>query len=107
MSLEKGANEVLKVTFTPSNASNKTVTWVSTKPEIATVNDGIVMGVNTGSTEIFAKCGNASAKCDVSVVISATSVSLSETSISLKVGDTREINKIVYPFFIFYIISLD
>ena len=90
ITLEKGGNEVLSVSFTPSNASDKTVSWVSSDPGIATVSDGIVVGVATGSTEIIAKCGNATAKCAVTVVISAKGISLDKTSLGFKALNQTE-----------------
>lgn len=90
ITLEKGGNEVLSVSFTPSNASDKTVSWVSSDPGIATVSDGIVVGVATGSTEVIAKCGNATAKCAVTVVISARGISLDKTSLEFKALNQTE-----------------
>jgi len=66
--LGKAANEVLTVTFTPANAKDKSVTWASSNPAIATVADGIVVGVTPGVTEIVAKCGDALDKCRVTVL---------------------------------------
>ena len=76
ITLEKGGNKVLEVKFTPENATNKLLTWVSPNTSIVTVTDGVVVGVATGSTEIIVKSGNLTDKCQVTVVISATSVDL-------------------------------
>lgn len=37
LTLEKGGNETLTVTFTPSNTTNKALTWVSSNRSIAEV----------------------------------------------------------------------
>ncbi|MBP5397155.1 MAG: Ig domain-containing protein [Bacteroidales bacterium] len=95
--LERGGNAVLAVTVTPSNATDKTVSWVSTDPGIATVSDGVVIAVSTGTTEIIAKSGNYYDKCVVSVVISATSVNLNASKIELFVGKTAQLSASVLP----------
>ena len=79
ITLEKGGNKVLEVKFTPENATNKALTWVSSNTSIVTVTDGIVVGVGPGTTEIIVKSGNFTDKCTVTVVSPATSVSLDQT----------------------------
>lgn len=97
LTLEKGTNEVLTVSYTPSNTTNKTVTWVSSNTGIATVTDGIVVGVAPGSTEIVAKCGNASAKCSVTVVISATGIQLNQTEVVMNKGASITLTATLTP----------
>ena len=97
ITIEKGGNTVLYVKFTPENATNKNVTWVSSNTSIATVVDGIVVGVAQGSTEIIAKSGNFTDKCQVTVVISATSVSLDQTELALALGETATLTATVLP----------
>ena len=67
--LKEGENETLTVSFTPSDATNQSITWLSSDPRIATVKDGIVTGVTPGHTEIVARCGSLTAQCDVTVVV--------------------------------------
>lgn len=69
LTLEKGANAILTVTYAPSDVTKKDITWVSSNTSIATVNEGIVVGVETGEAEIIAKCGEAVDRCKVLVVI--------------------------------------
>ena len=97
ITLEKGGNKVLEVKFTPSNASNKSVTWVSSNTSVATVTDGVVVGVAPGSTEIIAKSGNFTDKCQVTVVVSATSVILDLTELTLSPGETATLKATVLP----------
>ena len=97
ITLEKGGNKVLEVKFTPSNATNKSVTWVSSNTSIATVTDGIVVGVAPGSTEIIVKSGNFIDKCQVMVVISAASVSMDLTELTLPSGETATLKATVLP----------
>ena len=97
ITLEKGASEALTVTYTPSNTTNKDIIWVSSNSGIATVMDGIVVGVATGSTEILAKCGDVTDKCKVTVVLSATGIRLDKTSLELVKGDSETIIATVEP----------
>lgn len=97
LTLEKGANETLSVTFTPSNVTNKAVTWVSSDKSIADVTDGNVVAVNAGSTEIVVKQGNLTDKCTVAVVISAKSITLNKESVELTVGGSETLTATVEP----------
>lgn len=52
--VERGKTTILTATLTPENSTD-TVEWISDKPEIVTVKDGIVTGVKAGSATITAK----------------------------------------------------
>lgn len=97
LTLEKGANYVLKVKYTPSNTTMKDITWVSSNTSIATVEDGIVVGVASGSTEIIAKCGDVTDKCKVTVVVSATGIKINKTSLELYLNDTETLVATIEP----------
>ena len=60
-----GTEVTLKAVLTPS--SDKEVTWESADTSIATVNDGVVKGVKSGTTTITATCDGVTAKCTVYV----------------------------------------
>lgn len=59
----------LSATVSPSNASNKNVTWSTSNPNVATVNNGVVTPVNPGTTVITVTTvdGNKTASCNVTV----------------------------------------
>ena len=97
ITLEKNANEVLTVTFTPSNVTNKTLTWVSSNSSVATVTDGIVVGTGIGSTEIIVKNGDLTDKCRVTVVIPASFISINCNYIELYVGETFSLETSLKP----------
>jgi len=65
-----GGTETLIATITPSNAANRNVTWSSSAPAIATVNNGLATGVTVGSATITVTTqdGGYSATCAVTVV---------------------------------------
>ena len=66
--LEKNGDALtIKVNFTPTDATDKTVTWESKDPTIATVENGVVTPVGVGITTITAKSGELSATCEVFV----------------------------------------
>lgn len=74
LSLEVDSNTTLTVTVSPSNATNKTVTWASSAPNIASVSNGVVTGVGVGNAVITATTvdGGKTATCTVSVTQSST-----------------------------------
>lgn len=66
--LKVGESYTLLPTIYPSNATNKTVTWKSSNPSVATVNvAGKVVAVSTGTTTITANASGAIALCGVTV----------------------------------------
>lgn len=75
ISLNKSTLEVqingtylLEATISPSNATDKTITWESDHPEIATVDNGKVKGIAEGGCTITATTSNGkTATCSVTV----------------------------------------
>jgi len=84
--LEKGAREILTVSFTPSKTNKKDISWKSTDEDVAVVSGGTVVGIAPGIAEIIAKCGEATDKCKVTVVVSATGIKLDTTLLELHVA---------------------
>jgi alpha-amylase len=63
-------NKTLQLTATvnPDNADDKTVTWSSSDPTVASVSDtGLVKALKAGKVVITAACGGKSATCEVTV----------------------------------------
>ena len=68
VSLQKGESTALTATVSPSNATDKTVTWKSSNTKVATVSSvGKVTAKATGTATITATAGNKSASCKVTV----------------------------------------
>ena len=68
-SLQIGESETLTATVTPADATNKNITWESSNPAVATVNNGQVKAIAEGAATITVKTvdGNKTATCSVSV----------------------------------------
>lgn len=81
-----GATTTITATVAPSNASNKTVTWSSNVPGVATVNaSGVVTGVAAGNAIITAltQSGGFTASSTVTVTPVSTTPCTNPTAITL------------------------
>lgn len=69
VTLKVGETYQLKETILPENATDKTVTWISSNTKAATVSGGAVTAVGTGSAVIIVKTnsGTKTASCTVTV----------------------------------------
>lgn len=67
LSLKVKDTDTLVATITPSDADDKTVTWESSSPSVATVSNGTVTAVGEGTTTITAKASSFIAQCTVTV----------------------------------------
>ena len=102
MTLTVGDVGQLIATVGPENATDKTVTWTSSKESVATVDaTGKVTAVAEGTATIKAKAGSISTTCIVTVkaaTVAVTSVTLDKTELALTVGDADvQLNVTVTP----------
>ena len=98
--LEVGGTVSLNATVSPSNATDKTVTWSSSNANVATVSGGIVKAVGEGTATITASAGGKKATCQVTVSpvrIAVTGISLDKPDVSLAVGDTTRLMATITP----------
>ena len=100
LKLMVGETATLTATVKPDDATDKTVTWSSLDPKVATVKDGEVTAVKAGTAKITAKAGEKTVTCDVTVkapVIAVTSVTLDKTTLSLEEGKSATLTATVKP----------
>lgn len=69
IAIKVGESETLTPTITPEDATNKKVSWTSSNDEVATVEDGKIVGVKPGSVTITVTTedGAKTAECSVTV----------------------------------------
>ena len=72
LTLTEGDSETLTATVSPSNATDKTVTWNVSPGGYATVSGGVVTALKEGSCTITATAGGKSATCAVTVEAAAS-----------------------------------
>ena len=99
-SISIGNSEQLIVTYTPNNANKgKAITWISDKPSVATVSNGLVSGVAAGTATITATSEDGfTSKCTVTVsAVEVTSISLTPASQNLSVGATKQLEATISP----------
>lgn len=105
LALTEGQTSKLTTSFTPSYASNSTVTWKSTNPNIASVDDkGNVSARLSGTVTITATSGDGPvAQCKITVTaltVTTTEVSsvvLNKTALFLRTGDSVSLMAKVIP----------
>ena len=90
----------LNVTITPDDATDKTATWTSSAPTVASVNDGVVSALSEGIAVITVQVGDKKDACSVSVTkrkIPVTMVMLDHTSLDMIVGDETTLLATIIP----------
>ena len=99
--LNVGASETLTATISPTNVTNKTITWTSSNPSVASVSNGKITALQAGKTNIVARTSNGKmATCAVTinaVTINPTGITLSKTSTTIKAGASETITATVLP----------
>ena len=101
--LSVGEENKLVATVTPEAATNKEVTWASSTPEVATVDqNGKVVAQKPGNATITVttKDGNKTATCEVTVKetpVAVTGVGLNTNKVELSVGKENKLVATVTP----------
>ena len=101
ITMKVGDKEQLTATVNPSNATNKTISWESSAPNIATVdNSGNITAQEVGEAVITVKTadGNKTAECRVTVEpVAVTGVSLNKSETTITIGGTEKLIATVNP----------
>lgn len=94
-----GGNATLIATVEPDTATDKSVTWESSDPNVATVEDGTVTAVKAGEATITVKTvdGGFTDTCAVKVTQPVTGVTLDPTELSLYTGESKTLTAKVEP----------
>jgi len=99
--LQFGETLALTATVAPANATNKSVTWSSSHPAVATVDEnGVVTAKTTAGTATITATtavGAKTATCAITVGVPVTGVSLSQTYAKLQFGETLTLTATVAP----------
>ena len=100
--MTEGDEFALIATVNPSNATNKNVTWMSSNTSVATVTNGKVTALKTGSVTITVTTedGGKSANCAITVkekVYAVTNVTLDKTSYEMTEGEEFTLTATVNP----------
>ncbi|MDN7241690.1 Ig-like domain-containing protein [Planococcus sp. N028] len=100
-SVMAGKTSTLTATVTPSDSTDKAVTWTSSNPKVATVDSkGKVTGKAKGTATITANVKNAkavTAKVSVTLPVAATSVKINISSATLAKGKSVTLSAAVSP----------
>lgn len=103
LTLKEKTSEILKIQYTPSNATNKNITWQSSNKNIATVDSsGKVTGISPGTAKItvISKDGGFVSECKVIVeAISKkiTGVSLDKKELKINAGEESTLKATINP----------
>ena len=97
-SLVKGNTLTLVATVLPEDATDKSVSWSSSEPGIASVDsNGKVTGLSVGKAVITADASGFQATCVVNVYIPVTSITLDKSSYMLNRGESFTLTATVNP----------
>ena len=102
VTLNKGASTQLTAKITPSDATNKTITWSTSNASIATVKNGKITALKAGTATITAKSNNGkTATCKVTVknpsTVNPTGITMVQKDVTVPVGTTKQLNASVTP----------
>lgn len=95
--LTVGGQTTLTATVSPADASNKTVTWESSAPTVASVVNGVVTALAPGSAKITVKTQDGNFTAEYSLTVKAATINLlteygyvDNTRLSTSAGNEKE-----------------
>lgn len=98
LQLKAGETSTLSLTILPEDATEREITWNSSSPSVATIKDGVVTALKSGSTKITAKASNGiTTTCDVTVIVPVTGITVSPQTLVLEQYTSGTITATVLP----------
>jgi len=100
VSIRTGQNYQATATLNPVTASNQTLSWSSSRTNVALVNSsGLITGISNGSTTITvtSQDGGKRARMTVNVTTAATGVTVNPSTLTLARNATRNLLAVVSP----------
>lgn len=98
--IQKGEKKKLQVTIYPQEANSHKVQYISSNPNVATVdNEGNITGIRSGKVTITVKAeeNNVQNQIEITVYSKVTNIILDQKEIYMQVGDTFQINAGLEP----------
>lgn len=98
ISLRVGETYQLEAKIEPETVTDASLTWESSNPEVATVNNGVIKAVAAGSAIITVRTSNGlEAQCVVTVLVPAEGIELNYYSITVKKGTVFYLSAKITP----------
>lgn len=98
--IQKGERKKLQVTIYPQEANSHKVQYISSNPNVATVdNEGNITAIRSGKATITVKAeeNNVQNQIEITVYSKVTNIILDQKEIYMQVGDTFQINAGLEP----------
>lgn len=98
--IQKGERKKLQVTIYPQEANSHKVQYISSNPNVATVdNEGNITAIRSGKATITVKAeeNNVQNQIEITVYSKVTNIILDQKEIYMQVGDTFQINTELEP----------
>jgi uncharacterized protein YjdB len=83
LNLNPGDSRTLSATVSPSNATNKAVTWLSSNPAVAMVTNGLVTAIANGTTTIAVVTTDGGKMATCTVTVSSSNVPVTGVTLSI------------------------
>ncbi len=98
VTLELGSSHTIQTDILPHDATvSKEIVWTSDDTTVATVSNGVVSTVGTGTTTIHGRVGNFQISVTVHVIISITVFEVDKTSLNLLPNDSYTLQTTIGP----------
>lgn len=91
-----GKKVILTADIIPPTATNPKITWISSKPSVAKVKEGVISTVGAGKTTIYAYLEDKTVVAKCSVTVKAPYLKIISTKRSVRVGKTLNMKAKLY-----------